>query len=113
MAWPTSLQVALKEWAGVCRALESGRQMILLRKGGIYEAGGEFEVQNREFLLFPTYVHQNLKMLKPAEHAGFEPHSEEPGEVVLSAAAVVIDIVELKSRRQTDAIDDEHVWTAP
>ena len=77
MAWPTSLQVALKEWATVCRALESGRQIILLRKGGIYEAAGEFEVEHREFLLFPTYVHQNLKMLKPSEHEGFEPRSEE------------------------------------
>ena len=113
MAWPTSLQVGLKEWAVVCRALESGRQMILLRKGGIYESGGEFEVQNHEFLLFPTYVHQNLKMLKPSEHAGFEAQSEEPGEIVLSAAAVVSDIVELKSRQQMDAIDEEHVWTPP
>src|SRR5437762_3589694 len=37
MAWPSSLQVALKEWASVCRALERGTQVILLRKGGIYE----------------------------------------------------------------------------
>src|SRR6185369_954412 len=113
MAWPTSLQVALKEWATVCRALESGRQIILLRKGGIYEAAGEFEVEHREFLLFPTYVHQNLKMLKPSEHEGFEPRSEEPGEAVLSAAGVVTDIIQLKSRQQMDALDDEHIWTPP
>src|SRR6478672_9678911 len=72
MAWPTSLSVALKEWATVCHALETGRQMLLLRKGGIYEAAGEFELENREFLLFPTYLHQNLKMLKPEAHDGFE-----------------------------------------
>ena len=109
MAWPTSLQVALKEWAVVCRALESGRQIILLRKGGIYEAAGEFEVENREFLLFPSYVHQNLKMLKESEHRGFEPRSEELKEVVLSVAGVVTDIVQIKSRQQIDASDDEHV----
>jgi hypothetical protein len=113
MPWPTSLQVGLKEWAVVCRALEQGRQMMLLRKGGIYEAAGEFEVENREFLLFPTYLHQNLKMLKPFEHAGFEPRSAEPEQVSISAAGVVTDIVELKSRAQIDAIDDEHVWTTP
>ncbi len=113
MAWPTSLQVALKEWATVCRALESGRQMLLLRKGGIYESGGEFQVENREFLLFPTYVHQNLKMLKEPEHAGFEARSSEPSEIVLSAAGVVSDIVELKSRQQMDALDQEHIWTSP
>jgi len=36
MAWPTSLQVALKEWAVVCSALESGRQLLLLRMGSIW-----------------------------------------------------------------------------
>lgn len=113
MAWPTSLSVALKEWATVCRALESGRQILLLRKGGILESGGEFEVENREFLLFPTYVHQNLKMLKPSEHAGFEAMSAEPDQVVLAAAGVVSDIIQLKSRQQMDALDDEHIWTPP
>jgi hypothetical protein len=113
MPWPTSLRVALKEWAVVCRALEQGRQTVLLRKGGIYEAAGEFEVENREFLLFPTYLHQNLKMLKESEHAGFEPRSAEPDQVTITAACVVTDIIELKSRPQVDAIDDEHVWTAP
>ena len=97
----------------MCRALEQGRQTVLLRKGGIYEAAGEFEVENREFLLFPTYLHQNLKMLKPPEHAGFEPRSAEPEQVSISAAGLVTDIIELKSRAQIDAIDDEHVWTSP
>lgn len=113
MAWPTSLQIALKEWASVCSAVETGRQMILLRKGGIYEAVGEFELENAQFLLFPTYLHQNLKMLKNEAHEGFEPASVEPNEVRISGAAVVTDIVQLKSRAQMDALDDEHVWTAP
>ena len=113
MAWPTALQIALKEWASVCHALETGRQMVLLRKGGIYEAAGEFELENPQFVLFPTYLHQNLKMLKPDAHAGFEPRSAEPEQVRLSAAGVVTDIVQLKSRAQADALDDEHVWTAP
>src|SRR5687767_8620791 len=86
MSWPASLSVALKEWAVVCRALESGAQMILLRKGGIYEAAGEFELEHRQFLLFPTYLHQNLNMLKPQHHGGFEPRSDEPDHVMLRAA---------------------------
>src|SRR5262245_61641814 len=109
MAWPTSLNVALKEWATVCRALESGGQIILLRKGGIYESGGEFHVENREFLLFPTYVHQNLKMLKDSEHAGFEAKSAEPDEIAISAAGIVSDIIELKSRQQMDTLNEEHI----
>ena len=113
MAWPTSLQTALKEWAVVCDALASGRQIILLRKGGIYESAGEFEVQNREFLLFPTYLHQNAAMLKPDAREALEKRTAEPTEIVLSAAAVVRDIVQLKSRDQMDRLDDEHVWTRP
>ena len=113
MAWPSSLQVALKEWASVCCALEHGTQVVLLRKGGIYEAAGEFEVEHREFLLFPTYVHQNLKMLKSAGQVDFEARSEEPQQIRMSTAGVVTDIVQLKARRQMDAIDDEHVWTPP
>jgi hypothetical protein len=113
MSLPSSLQVGLKEWAVVCRALEEGRQTILVRKGGIYEAAGEFEVEHRQFLLFPTYLHQNLKMLKPSEHAGFEPRSAEPDQIPISAAGVVTDILELTSRAQMDAIDDAHVWAPP
>lgn len=113
MAWSSSLQIALKEWAVVCNALECGRQMILLRKGGIYEAAGEFELENPQFLLFPTYLHQNLKMLKPEAHAGFAAVSAEPGEVRISAVGVVTDIVQLRSREQMDWIENEHIWTKP
>jgi hypothetical protein len=113
MALPSSLQVGLKEWATICAALESGRQVVLLRKGGIYESAGEFEVEHPQFLLFPTYLHQNLKMLKSEAHGGFEPHNAEPRQVRLSAAGVVTDIIQLQSRAQMDALDAEHVWTPP
>jgi hypothetical protein len=113
MALPNSLNIALKEWATVCHALETGRQMLLLRKGGIYEAAGEFELENPQFLLFPTYLHQNLAMLKPRDQAGFEPRSSEPQQIRISAAGEVTDIVQLKARAQMDALDAEHVWTSP
>jgi hypothetical protein len=113
MALPETLQIALKEWASVCQALETGQQMLLLRKGGIYESGGEFELENRHFLLFPTYLHQNLNMLKPEAHASFEPRSSEPEQIRISAAGEVTDIVQLKSRPAMDALDAEHVWTPP
>src|SRR4051812_17983666 len=96
MAWPTSVQVGLKEWATVCAALEGGRQIILLRKGGISEAIGGFELEHREFLLFPTYLHQNLAMLKPEAHAGFEPLAAEPEQVKLAAAGIATDIIPIQ-----------------
>ena len=38
------LKDAFKEWAVICRALAEGRQALILRKGGIAEAGGDFRV---------------------------------------------------------------------
>ena len=113
MALPDALSVALKEWDIVCRALESGRQIILLRKGGVSDAGGTFELKHPAFLLFPTYLHQNLNMLKPEAHAGFQPWAEEPAQVHLSVAAVATDIIRLRDRQQMLDLDAEHIWTPP
>jgi hypothetical protein len=113
MGLPSSLGVALKEWAVVCRALETGRQVLLLRKGGIYEAAGEFQLEHRQFLLFPTYLHQDAKMLKPEDRQGIERRDVEPTQVHLSAAGVVTDIVRVGSRSQIDAADHVHVWAPP
>jgi hypothetical protein len=59
------LSTAFKEWAAICRALGDGRQALLLRKGGIAEDGGEFQVEHRRFWLFPTYTHQQRGGVKP------------------------------------------------
>lgn len=107
------LSVALKEWAVVCRALESACQLLLLRKGGIYESAGEFQVEHSQFLLFPTFLHQNPKMLKPVAHHDLSQSAAEPSRITLSSAAEVTDIIELQSRRQMDALDAHHIWTAP
>jgi hypothetical protein len=113
MALPDSINVALKEWAVVCDALARGEQIILLRKGGIYESAGEFEVEHREFLLFPTHLHQNAAMLRPDFRAGVEKRDAEPDQIVISSAARVTDIIQLQSRQQMDAIEDEHIWSPP
>src|SRR5690606_3010066 len=98
MAWPQQLDVALKEWAALCRALGTGRQILLLRKGGIYESAGEFEVEHRHFLLFPTYLHQKREHLKPDAQADLELRSEEPARIELSVAGAVTDIIQLQHR---------------
>jgi hypothetical protein len=59
------LKHAFKEWAVICRALAEGRQALVLRKGGIAEKDGDFEVAHTHFWLFPTYLHQKAEALKP------------------------------------------------
>ena len=56
---------ALKEWDVVCAAVASGRQRVLLRKGGIDEGPAGFSVQHAEFWLFPTRFHQSTDQLLP------------------------------------------------
>ena len=113
MAWPNDLQVALKEWASVCAALSRGRQITLLRKGGIYESAGEFEIEHRQFLLFPTYLHQNAAMLKSDEHAALTKLATEPAKIEISLAGAITDIIPMTSRAAMNALDDEHIWTSP
>lgn len=109
----TSLNIALKEWAVTARALRENRQIILLRKGGIMEAIGGFQMEHDQFLLFPTYLHQNEKMLKPDVHPWYEPATVEPKEIRIDIACEVTDILRLKTREQMNSIDEFHIWTDP
>ena len=49
--------IGFKEWQIVCEALASGRQSILLRKGGIHEGRAGFSFAHDSFFLFPTRFH--------------------------------------------------------
>lgn len=49
---------ALKEWDVICEALGSGRQAIVVRKGGISEGPGGLRFEKEEFVLLPTFFHQ-------------------------------------------------------
>jgi hypothetical protein len=111
MAWPVSLDVALKEWNSVVSALQSGRQILLLRKGGILEQGGKnrFSITHNEFLFFPTFLHQSRGELKP--DVAFEPASAEPDVVRITSAGVVTDILKAESRDQVARLDDQHIWS--
>jgi hypothetical protein len=60
----TVMTAALKEWAIVCKALEDGRQVLLLRKGGIMEYRQGFDVKHYNFLLYPTFEHQSKESIQ-------------------------------------------------
>lgn len=66
------LAIAFKEWAAVCGALAAGRQTVILRKGGIAEAGDEFTPEHPEFLLYPTFFHEHRVGVKPEFAALFD-----------------------------------------
>lgn len=57
---------AFKEWDSVVRALGSGEQSVILRKGGIHEQNRLFQIRHTGFLLFPTREHQSAEDLNEA-----------------------------------------------
>jgi hypothetical protein len=61
----TDMTLAFKEWSFIVDALGKGRQSIILRKGGISEEGGDFDMKGQKFVLYPTLFHQTEQMLKP------------------------------------------------
>jgi hypothetical protein len=101
--------VAFKEWSGVCAALESGRQTIILRKGGIAEGPGGFRPEHEAFWLYPTHVHEATQGLR--ESFG-ESGPSAPDVVRISALAQVALVARLERRESLDWIEPFHVWTA-
>jgi hypothetical protein len=108
----TATTPALKEWGAVVHALLDGRQRVLLRKGGIGEK--RFELQSREFLLFPTVAHSHAPRVRP-EHrdllsAGAADSTDD--RLVLRAVAKVVAAQEVNRPDGLSAIEDLHIWTA-
>jgi hypothetical protein len=111
-----ALSVALKEWAVAVRALREGRQVLLLRKGGIREEVGEFEVAAREVLLFPTYLHEDeqREALQPCYRAW---HNEETrrrpvGDVErIEVAARITDVIRIGDPDALYRLSSQHIYS--
>lgn len=111
-----TLNVALKEWDLVIADLLAGRQAILLRKGGILEANNEFELEHKRFLFYPTFVHQDPRMVKAERRPAIRQMAAEPGEVELRGYGEVARIFEVPAaggRARVDRLADMHLWDAP
>lgn len=107
------MAAALKEWAVVVEALARGKQIVLLRKGGIAESSRGFELLHRRFLLFPTWEHQQREWVRPEFHGLFD-----------AVRPVDPDQVEIRYRGEVERIDEAppdpadfdaaagpHIWT--
>ena len=106
--------VAFKEWSVIVQALLEGRQMLILRKGGISENEGRFTVESREFFLYPTKVHQNPKdLVNVADQqviAAAEGQITEAG-VKIKAFAEVVHYERVSELARIQALRKYHVWS--
>ncbi len=85
---------ALKEWSAVCDGLARGEHVLILRKGGLLERRGGFELEHREFFLFPTRFHAE----------GARP----PERVALDLYATVEDDVEVGDLETLRRLEGKH-----
>ncbi len=107
-------QKALKEWAVVCRALEEGRQSVLLRKGGIIEETRDFSLVEKRFLLFPTYEHQDVSSVQDPYRTWFaETLATRPtADVVrITSGADVTDLFLTHDLDALLALSDAYAWS--
>jgi hypothetical protein len=108
------LQHAFKEWAVICRALAEGRQALILRKGGIAEASGDFQLEHTRFWLFPTYVHQQRMGIKPEAVPLLEQvEAEKPADGVLRLThfAEVAGVYHLHDMVGALLLRQFHLWS--
>src|SRR6266849_1965219 len=108
------LKHAFKEWAVICQALAEGRQALILRKGGIAEESGEFQLEHTRFWLFPTYVHQQSTGIKPEAlpllHRSEVERSAE-GMIRLSHFAEVAGVYHVHDMVGALLLSPLHIWS--
>jgi hypothetical protein len=102
------MSIGFKEWALVCDALGSGRQSIILRKGGIAEGRDGFRFQHRIFLLMPTLFHEQVNKLKLPESTQIP--QPKTGTHSLTLRAVAEWTQDLTDWEQIKRLETLHIW---
>jgi hypothetical protein len=107
--------VALKEWAVAIDALRDGRQIIIMRKGGIREETKDFHIESESFYLYPTYEHQKKQWIKPDYQdrldSTFEGWSIQDTEVAIHCYAELSEDILIEDQEQLDKLGRLHIWT--
>jgi hypothetical protein len=109
-----TLNQAFKEWAVICKALATGRQALIIRKGGIAEPGGDFELEHTRFWLFPTYMHQQRTGLQDEALPLLEQvEAEKPptGVIRLSHFAEVTGVYRVRDLTAALLLSHLHLWS--
>jgi hypothetical protein len=107
------VRVAFKEWAVIVDALGRGDQIIVLRKGGISEGRGGFQVEHPQFLFFPTLFHQQRKSVLSAAQSRFDriaPYLPPEGRLRLEFCATVVSWRSLDSLAAAERLRGQHIW---
>lgn len=108
-----AMRTAFKEWAIIGDALGHGDQIVILRKGGISEDSGGFQVDHPEFLLFPTVFHQQRESVLPSAQARYDviaPVFPPPTILRLEYFAEVVAWRRIESLAAAERLRGQHIW---
>lgn len=99
-----------KEWQVVCDALATGRQSLILRKGGIHEGRAGFSFAYDSFLLFPTRFHAQGDHIREGQAIALP--EWQPGDIVrVTHHATVLQAVTLTRWDDVAALEPFHIYT--
>jgi len=102
-------QYALKEWSVTIDSLLAGRQILLLRKGGIHEQRDGFKVEHWDFFLFPSHLHQHPRALHPSFRFDLDgPNGSKTPTVVLNTFARVQELIPISNVEVLRGLDGLH-----
>ena len=102
--------IAFKEWQVVCEALASGRQSILLRKGGIHEGRQGFSFAHESFFLFPTRFHALADQVREGEVKVMP--EWQPGDIIrITHHAEAAWAVTLTDWEKVAALEPHHIYS--
>src|SRR5919108_5493137 len=107
------ITAALKEWAIVCRALEDGRQILLLRKGGIMEYRQGFEAKHNTFFLYPTFEHQSKEFIQADYTEIFDMLMHEQSsdnKNIITSYACAIAVKQVTDGSLLQRLQKYHIW---
>jgi hypothetical protein len=107
------VRTAFKEWAIVVDALGCGEQIVILRKGGISEGRGGFQVDHPEFLLFPTLFHQQRDaVLAPAQqrYDAIASHLPTTEKLRIEFLAKVAEWRRVDALEDAERLRGQHIW---
>ena len=105
---------ALKEWATVVKALEQGKQTVILRKGGILETASGFNIKSKKFFLFPTWEHQEIKYVKPKFHNFLKDvlnNKPDEGFNRITSYAEILFEKDIESNETISDLSPFHIWS--
>lgn len=102
--------IGFKEWQVVCDAMASGRQTILLRKGGIHEGRDGFSFAHPSFFLFPTRFHAQGDQVREG-NVKVMPEWQPGDEITITHHAEASWAITLTDWQQVEALAPLHIYS--